>query len=178
MGGAGKTVSWYGEGLSVVDFSLGRPGLGEMRVVDGMMYGHNLEGRWVELGGPDSIDPASGTTPDEILAVTRADVSGDTLRRISAEMMGLTTQQLEDGSTVYAGTVAAGLVATEAGFKEGEHIWVSRSATWPTTRPRTRPHRSTPPSRWAPTVSSAGSRRNGGPATRCGPTPSPTATSA
>ena len=53
-------------------------------------------------------------------------------------MTGLTTRQLGDGSTVYSGTVAAGLIARETGFKEGESIRVLRSATWPTTRRPTR----------------------------------------
>jgi hypothetical protein len=120
---AGKTVSWFGEDLSIAESSPRWPG-GELRVVDGMMYGHDEEGRWIELGSPDSIDPDSGTTPDELLAATRADVSGDTLRAISDGMTGLTTEQLDDGSIVYRGEVAAGLIAPEAGFKEGEHIRV------------------------------------------------------
>jgi hypothetical protein len=37
-------------------------------------------------------------------------------------MTGLTTQRLGDGSTVYGGSVAAGLVARESGFKEGESL--------------------------------------------------------
>ena len=121
---AGKTVSWFGDDLSLDDFSPYRLGSGELRVVDGMMYGHDEEGRWVELGSADSVDPDSGTTPDEYRAITQADVSGDTLNRITAGMTGLTTELLDGGSTVYRGTVRAGLVAPEAGFKEGEHIRV------------------------------------------------------
>ena len=45
----------------------------------------------------DSVDPDSGTTPDEYLAIMQADVSGDTLNRITAGMTGLTTEQLADG---------------------------------------------------------------------------------
>jgi hypothetical protein len=52
------------------------------------------------------------------------DVGGVTLRRITDGMTGLTTRQLGDGSTVYGGTVAAGLVARESGFKEGRSIRV------------------------------------------------------
>ena len=96
----------------------------ELLVVDDMLYGHDEDGRWIELGSPDSIDPDSGTTPAEILAATQADIDGTTLGRITAGMTDLTTRRLDDGSTVYSGTVAAGLVATEAGFKEGEHIRV------------------------------------------------------
>lgn len=48
----------------------------------------------------------------------------DTLGRITAGMTGLTRQQLDAGSILYRGTVSAGLVATEAGFKEGEVIRV------------------------------------------------------
>jgi hypothetical protein len=39
-------------------------------------------------------------------------------------MSDLTTQQMGDGSTVYRGTVPAGLVAPETGFKEGGPIRV------------------------------------------------------
>jgi hypothetical protein len=120
---AAKTVRWHGGDLVVVDGSPERPGGRELRVVDDVMYGQE-EDRWVTLGSPDSVDPDSGTTPDEYLAVTQADVSGDTLERITAGMTGLTTQQLEDGSIVYRGSVPAGLVAPEAGFKEGEDIRV------------------------------------------------------
>jgi hypothetical protein len=89
------------------------------------MYGIDPDdGGWVVLGSPDSIDPDSGTTPDEYLAAVREDVGGATLRRITDGMTGLTTRQLDDGSTVYSGTVAAGLIARETGFKEGESIRV------------------------------------------------------
>ena len=47
-----------------------------------------------------------------------------TLRRITGGMNGLTTRRLDDGSTVYSGTVAAGLIARETGFKEGQPIRV------------------------------------------------------
>lgn len=46
-----------------------------------------------------------------------------TLRRIADGLTGLTTCPL-DGSTVYSGTVAAGLIARETGFKEGQAIRV------------------------------------------------------
>jgi hypothetical protein len=133
---AGKTVRWHGGDLAVIDsyaadsFSGGgipssaRGARFELRVVDGMMYGPGPEGGWVELGSPDSIDADSGTTPDEYLAVIQADVTGETLGTITAGMTGLTTEQLGDGSTVYLGTVRAGLVAPETGFKEGQHIRV------------------------------------------------------
>jgi hypothetical protein len=39
-------------------------------------------------------------------------------------MTGLATLALDDGSTVYRGTVAAGLVARETGFKDGEALRV------------------------------------------------------
>jgi hypothetical protein len=78
----------------------------------------------VVLGNPGSIDPDSGTTPDEYLAAVQEDIGGTTLRRITDGMTGLTTRQLDDGSTVYGGTVAAGLIARELGFKEGQSIRV------------------------------------------------------
>jgi hypothetical protein len=52
------------------------------------------------------------------------DVGGATLRRITTGVTGPTTRQLDDGSTVYSGTVAAGLIARETGFKEGASIRV------------------------------------------------------
>jgi hypothetical protein len=39
-------------------------------------------------------------------------------------MTGLTTRRLADGSTVYGGAVAAGLIARKTGFKEGRAIRV------------------------------------------------------
>jgi hypothetical protein len=52
------------------------------------------------------------------------DTGGATLRRITDAMTGLTTRQLGDGSTVYSGAVAAGLIARKLGFKEGRSIRV------------------------------------------------------
>jgi hypothetical protein len=91
------------------------------------MYGVDPEdGGWVVLGSPDSVDPDSGTTPDEYLAAVREDIDGTTLRRITDGMTGLTTRQLDDDSTVYSGSVAAGLIARETGSKEGQSIRVLR----------------------------------------------------
>jgi hypothetical protein len=122
---AGTTIRWHGENLAVSSDAprrLSRPGSG-LLVVDGMMYGVE-DGRWVELGRPESVDPGSGTTPDEYLAAVREDVGGTTLRRIVDGMTGLTTGRLDDGSTVYRGAVQAGLIARESGFKEGAPIRV------------------------------------------------------
>jgi hypothetical protein len=96
----------------------------ELRVVDGTLYGPDADGGWVVLGNPENIDPDSGTTPDEYLAAVREDIGGVTLRRITDGMTGLKTRQLDDGSTVYSGIVAAGLIARETGFKEGQAIRV------------------------------------------------------
>jgi hypothetical protein len=129
---AGTTVRWNGQDMAKEDMAAAptvvrRPakvGSGFL-VVDGTMYGLDPEdGGWVVLGSPDSIDPGSGTTPDEYLAAVREDVGGATLRRITDGMTGLTTRRLDDGSTVYSGTVAAGLIARESGFKEGQSIRV------------------------------------------------------
>jgi hypothetical protein len=130
---AGRTIRWHGEDLSLSgdvprrDFP-GRPGrrLGsDLLVVDGVMYGIDPgDGRWVVMGSPESVDPGSGTTPDEYVAAVREDVGGVTLRRIADGMTGLTTRRLDDGSTAYSGTVAAGLIARESGFKEGQPIRV------------------------------------------------------
>jgi hypothetical protein len=129
---AGTTVRWHGEDMAKEDLAPPRdvprrPGKAGSRflLVDGTMYGIDPDdGGWVVLGSPDSIDPDSGTTPDEYLAAVREDVGGATLRRITDAMTGPTTRQLDDGSTVYSGTVAAGLIARETGVKEGASIRV------------------------------------------------------
>jgi hypothetical protein len=129
---AGTTVRWHGEDMAKEDMAAPRdvprrPGKAGSKflLVDGTMYGIDPEeGGWVVLGSPDSIDPDSGTTPDEYLAAVREDVGGATLRRLTDGMTGLTTRQLDDGSTVYSGTVAAGLIARETGFKEGQSLRV------------------------------------------------------
>jgi hypothetical protein len=87
------------------------------------MYGVE-DGEWVVLGPPSSIDPGSGTTPDEYLAAVREDVGGATLRRIGDAMSGVTSRRLADDSTAYSGRVAAGQIARETGFKEGQEIRV------------------------------------------------------
>jgi hypothetical protein len=123
----GATIRWHGKDLSVARDTPGRarPAGGEMLVVDGTLYGIDpVHGGWLKLGSPANIDPDSGTTPSEYLAAVREDVGGATLRRITEGMTGLTTRQLRDGSTVYSGTVAAGLIARETGFKEGQAIRV------------------------------------------------------
>jgi hypothetical protein len=122
---AGSTIHWHGQDLSLTSDAPGRSGKAgsEFRLVDGTMYGVD-DGEWMVLGDPDSIDPGSGTTPDEYLAAVGEDVGGATLRRITDGMTRPTTRQLADGATVYSGTVAAGLVARETGFKEGQSIRV------------------------------------------------------
>jgi hypothetical protein len=48
-----------------------------MRLVDGTLYGIDDQGDgWVVLGDPASIDPDTGTTPDEYLAAVRQDITG------------------------------------------------------------------------------------------------------
>jgi hypothetical protein len=125
---AGTTVRWNGGDVSVSSgfpTRLGRVGA-ELLVVDGVLYGIDpgVPGGWIELGDPRSIDPDSGTTPAEYLAAVREDVRGDTLRRLAGGVRGLRGDRLENGSTVYSGTVAAGLIARESGFKEGQHFRV------------------------------------------------------
>jgi hypothetical protein len=122
---AAKTVRWNGSDLSFAD-DVGRAGKAgsDVRVVDGMMYGRDERGRWVELGSTASIDPASGTTPAEYLAAVREDVGGATLRRITGGMTGLATRSAAGGSTIYSGEAPAGQIARETGFKEGAAIRV------------------------------------------------------
>jgi hypothetical protein len=124
---AQKTVRWNSDDLEMSDDSPGRAGNAGrgLLVVDGMMYGHepDREG-WIELGGPASIDPGSGTTPAEYLAAVRKDVGGTTLRRIVGAMTAgnLRTAGRDDGSTVYSGKVPAGHIATESGVKGGQPV--------------------------------------------------------
>ena len=123
----GTTIRWNGRDLAVSRNAPRRPAKAGFRflVVDGTMCGIDPErGDWVSLGSPDGFDPDSGTTPDEYLAAVREDVGGVTLRRITHGMTDLTTRKLGDGSTVYSGTVTAGLIARESGFKEGQQIRV------------------------------------------------------
>ena len=121
---AGSTIRWSGGDLGVRSDApqrRGRPG-SESLLVDGTLYG--IEGgRWVKLGSPGNIDPDSGTTPAETLAAVREDVGGVTLRRFAVGLSELSSSR-QDGSTVYRGPVAAGLVARETGFKEGRAIRV------------------------------------------------------
>jgi hypothetical protein len=122
---AGKTVRWNGADVSIAeDAGPSRASGAELRVVDGRLYGPDPGGGWVDLGSTESIDPGSGTTPAEQLAAVREDIGGVTLRRITRAMTRLTTARLADGSVVYRGTVPAGLIARESGFKEGHAIRV------------------------------------------------------
>jgi hypothetical protein len=123
---AGTTIRWNGDDISISRVHPSRDGRfgDEMRLVDGILYGPDAQGGWLAQGSPRNIDPDSGTTPDETLAAVREDVGGVTLRRLTSGMTGLTKVALDDGSTVYRGTVAAGLVARETGFKEGQAIRV------------------------------------------------------
>jgi hypothetical protein len=124
---AGTMIRWHDRDLAVSRDALRRPGKAgsQLLVVEGTLYLFDpAEGGWVMAGDPSSIDPDSGTTPEEYLAAVREDVGGATLRRITDGMTGLTTRRLADGSTVYSGTVAAGLIARETSFKEGQQIRV------------------------------------------------------
>jgi hypothetical protein len=124
---AGTTIRWNGGDLSLSRGVPTRQGTAgsELRVVGGTLYGIDpADGRWVDQGSPENIDPGSGTTPAEYLAALRADVGGVTLRRIIEGMTGLTTRGLDDGSTVYNGKVPAGLIARESGLKGGRPIRV------------------------------------------------------
>jgi hypothetical protein len=122
---AGTTVRWNGDDMSLSSATparRGKPG-SQMHLVGGMMYGID-DGGWVELGPPESIDPDSGTTPAEYLSAVREDVGGETLRRITRAITGLAARRLEDGSIVYSGSVAAGLIARETGLKGAQPIRV------------------------------------------------------
>lgn len=115
---ATKTVRWSGSDVDIA----GDATPSELLVVGGTMYAREGDGSWVMLGDPKDIDPSTGTTPDEYLAAVRDDMDGTTLRRIANRMTGLTTRRLDGGSTAYRGTVPAGIIARESGFKEGHVI--------------------------------------------------------
>jgi hypothetical protein len=123
---AGTTIRWNGEDMALSSDTPGRNGKvgDQLRVVDGTVYGiDERDGGWVAMGSPANIDPDSGTTPTEHLASVREDVGGPTLRRLADGMTGLTARRA-GSSTVYSGTVAAGLIARETAFKEGQAIRV------------------------------------------------------
>ena len=122
---AGSTIRWHDGDLSVSRDAPDRRGRAgaHLLLVGGTLYGVE-EGHWVIFGDPGSIDPGSGTTPDEYVAAVREDVGGMTLRRIAGRVTGLTVSRPGNGSTVYQGKIAAGVIARETGFKEGEAIRV------------------------------------------------------
>jgi hypothetical protein len=125
---AGKTVTWHGDDIAIVEDTRSRNSNNQTRIVDGVLYALGAwpgqDDGWVDLGSPANIDPDSGTTPLEILAAVRADSAGQTLARITGSMTGLTTTTGPDGSVTYAGQAPAGVVAQEQGFKEGQTIRV------------------------------------------------------
>ena len=123
---AGTTIRWHGDDLSVFSDAPRRAGKAgsALLVVGGTVYGIEPGLGWVAMGTPRNIDPGSGTTPDEYLAAVREDVGGVTLQRITRGMTGLTMSELDDGSVIYRGSVAARLVARGTGFKEGTAIRV------------------------------------------------------
>jgi hypothetical protein len=123
---AGKTITWSGSDIAISREDVEgprKPGSG-LLVVDGVLYGIEPRLGWVRFGDPSHIDPDSGTTPAEMLAAIREDVGGPTLRRITGGMSDLTSRSLDDGSTVYSGTIAAGVAARETGVKDGETLRV------------------------------------------------------
>ena len=119
---AAATIQWHGHDLAVSRAP--RAGAGSASWTASSTASTHFEGGWIELGDPRSIDPDSGTTPAEYLAAVREDVGGVTLRRITDGVRGLTSSRLDDGSTVFSGTVAAGQIARETGFKDGQAIRV------------------------------------------------------
>lgn len=123
----GRTIRWHLRDLAITSDTPDREGKVGSRelVVDGVLFGIDPEdGAWVNQGSVESVDPESGTTPYETLAAIREDVGGATLKRMTGGMIGLTTLELDDGSTVYSGSVAARLIARATGFKEGQSIRV------------------------------------------------------
>ena len=119
---AAKTVLWNGADLSVTDDA---PSLRAARANCAWSPARcthrdpETPGAWGELGSPDSIDPGSGTTPDDYLKRSRADVGGVTLRRITESMTGLSTARTETVARSTPAPVPAGVLAPETGLKEG-----------------------------------------------------------
>lgn len=119
-----KTVRWSGGDVSITAGEPTPSSGGELRLVGGMMYAQEEPGVWIELGPPGSVDPDSGTTPTEYLWTVKEDAGGATFERITGAMTDLSTSAADDGATVYSGTVPAGVLARETGFKEGSAIRV------------------------------------------------------
>lgn len=121
----GKTIRWHDGDLAISreEAPTPRPG-SKTLVVDGILYGLDARGRWINEGDESHLDPDSGTTPAEHLAAVREDVGGVTLQRITDGMTAVTTSDANGGATTYSGTVAAGLIARETGIKEGRTIRV------------------------------------------------------
>jgi hypothetical protein len=115
---AATTIRWGGSDLSV-----SRSDGEEFRVVGGTFYAF-VEGHWLAVGNPDDLTWGAGTSPGDYLATVKQDAGGATLHRIVGAMTGLSTRHLSDGSTVYSGSVPAGAIAREQGFKEGQSIRV------------------------------------------------------
>ena len=123
---ASKVIRWNGDNVEISDHSPGGPSSGSpLLVVNGILYGHDPHYHgWVKVGPVSSIEPGSGTTPTEQLGAIREDIGGATLRRMVAAMTGLTTAHQSDGAIIYSSEVAAGQIARETGFKEGQAIRV------------------------------------------------------
>jgi hypothetical protein len=123
---AASTIRWHGTDLSVSRDDPSRHGRagGQMLVVRGILYLRDPINGWDRLGSPASIDPGSGTTPADYLATVRDDVGGASLHRLTGAITGLSADRRADGSTVYRGKIAAGLIARTTGVKEGHPIRV------------------------------------------------------
>ena len=120
-----RTIRWHDGDVAISrdEAPTTRPGSG-LLVVDGILYGVDSRGRWIDQGSESNVDPDSGTTPAEYLAAVHEDVGGQSLQRITGGMTELTTSVTGDGSTVYRGTVAAGVIARETAMKDDRRIRV------------------------------------------------------
>ncbi len=122
-----NTLRWNGDDVSLASDSKALPE--EVRFVDGKLYqrlgppkagsksgqandGTNLlDGRWRDYG---SGDPRS--FGQEWLAPTRADISGDTLKKIAAAMKDLKETANADGSTTSSANGTAAVIVGKTGF--------------------------------------------------------------
>ena len=127
---AGSTIAWNGDDLTVSQQAPRRPGRpnSPLLVVDGCSTGSTPTRAAGSSRQHEEHRPRERHDSDELLVAVREDVGGGrcagspTADRVAGAVA-------RDGSTVYRGTVAAGLIARESGFKEGEAIRCSRSAT-------------------------------------------------
>ena len=121
---AGTTIRWNGKDFSLDNQLPGQNGRPErLRVVDGAVITID-NGHWFMVGEQRKPYPGGGAPSGDFLSGVREAVGGETLRRITESMSGLTTRTLADGSTQYAGSVPAEVFGSQSESKVGQTIRV------------------------------------------------------